>query len=123
LSDDLGVKPAMSDIVNAKLDADGTLANLNARLDVQARDLRNEQWPKMEPATFQLSAQATQNRLTAVGRLQQARIQPAELNASMPFDLPKIIRARKVPEDTPITAKARVPRTSVNFVRQFVPEV
>ena len=123
LSDDLGVKPAMSGIVNAKLDADGTLANLNARLDVQARDLRNEQWPKMEPATFQLSAQATQNRLTAVGRLQQARIQPAELNASMPFDLPKIIRARKVPEDTPITAKARVPRTSVNFVRQFVPEV
>ena len=123
LSDDLGVKPAMSGIVNAKLDADGTLANLNARLDVQARDLRNEQWPKMEPATFQLSAQATQNRLTAVGRLQQARIQPVEINASMPFDIPKIARARKVPDDTPITAKARVPRSSVNFVRQFVPEL
>jgi len=37
------------------------------------------------------------------------------------LDIPKIARARKVPDDTPITAKARVPRSSVNFVRQFVP--
>jgi len=123
LSDDLGVKPAMAGIVNARLNADGTIADLNARLDVQAINLRNDQWPKMEPATFELSAQATQNRLTASGKLQQARIQPAELNASMPFDLPKIIRARKMPDDTPISAKARIPRTSVNFVRQFVPEL
>jgi hypothetical protein len=121
--DDLGVKPAMSGIVNAKLDANGTVTDLNARLDVQARDLRSQQWPKMEPASFELSAQTAQNRLTASGKLQQPRIQPAEVNASMPFDLPKIIRARKFPDDTPITAQARVPRSSVNFVRQFVPEL
>jgi hypothetical protein len=123
LFDDLGIKPAMSGIVNARLDAQGTVADLNARLDVQMRDLRNEQWPKMEPATFELSAQAAQNRLTVLGKLQQARIQPAEINASMPFDIPKIVRARKLPDDTPIAAKARVPRTSMNFVRQFVPEL
>jgi hypothetical protein len=123
LFDDLGIKAMTSGIVNARLDAGGTIADLNARLDLQARDLRNEYWPKMEPATFELSAQATQNRLTISGKLQQARIQPVEINASMPFDIPKIARARKVPDDTPITAKARVPRTSVNFVRQFVPEL
>jgi len=123
LFDDLGIKPAMSGIMNAKLDAQGTVADLNARMDVQVRDLRNEQWPKMEPATFELSAQVAQDRLTVAGKLQQPRIQPAEINASMPFDIPKIARARKVPDDTPITAKARVPRTSVNFVRQFVPEL
>jgi len=121
--DGLGLKHAISGVVNSRLDADGTVADFNARLDVQARDLRSEQWPKMEPASFELSAQAAQNRLTASGKLQQARIQPAEINASMPFDLPKIIRARKFPDDTPITAQARVPRTSVNFVRQFVPEL
>jgi len=85
--------------------------------------LRSEQWPKMEPASFELSAQAAQNRLTASGKVRQPRIQPAEVNASMPFDLPKIIRARKFPDDTPITVQARVPRSSVNFVRQFVPEL
>jgi len=39
------------------------------------------------------------------------------------LDIPKIARARKLPDDTPITAKAHVPRTSVNFIRQFVPEL
>src|SRR5437660_11264766 len=28
-----------------------------------------------------------------------------------------------MPDETPITAKARIPRTSVNFVRQFAPEL
>jgi autotransporter translocation and assembly factor TamB len=41
----------------------------------------------------------------------------------MPFDIPKIARAGKLPDDTPISATVRVPRTSVNFVRQFVPEL
>src|SRR5437870_3135645 len=123
LFDDLGIKARTSGILNAKLDAQGTVADPIARMDMQIRDLRNELWPKMEPATFELSAQATQNRLTISGKLQQARIQPVEINASMPLDIPKIVRARKLPDDTPITAKARVPRSSVNFVRQFVPDL
>jgi len=120
---DLGIKAMTSGFLNARLDADGTVADLKARLDMQIRDLRNELWPKMEPATFELSAQAAQDRLTLFGKLQQTRLQPIEINATMPLDIPKIARARKVPDDTPITAKARVPRTSVNFIRQFVPEL
>jgi hypothetical protein len=120
---DLGIKAMTSGFVNARLDADGTIADLKARLDMQVRDLRNELWSKMEPATFELSAQAAQDRLTFSGKLQQARIQPAEITGSMPLDIPKIARARKLPDDTPITAKARVARTSVNFVRQFVPDL
>jgi len=123
LFDDLGVKAMTSGIMNARLDAQGTVSDLNARLDMQVRDLRNEYWPKMEPATFELSAQAAQNRLTITGKLQQARLQPVEVNATMPFDIPKIAGARKLPDDTPITARAHVPRTSVNFIRQFVPEL
>src|SRR5882724_2276965 len=121
--DDLGIKAMTSGIMNARVDAGGTVADLNARLDLQVRDLRNELWPKMGPATFELSAQAAQDRLTFSGKLQQARIQPAEITGSLPLDIPKIARARKLPDDTPITAKAHVPRTSVNFVRQFVPEL
>jgi autotransporter translocation and assembly factor TamB len=123
LFSDLGIKAGTSGMLNARLDADGTIGDLNARLDVQMRDLRNDRWPKMEPATFVLNAQAAHDRLTVLGKLQQARIQPLELNADVPFDIPKIARARKLPDDTPITAKARLPRSSVNFVRQFVPEL
>jgi hypothetical protein len=63
------------------------------------------------------------HRLAISGKLQQKRIQPLELSASLPFDIPKIVRARKLPDETPITAKARLPRSSVNFLRQFVPAV
>jgi hypothetical protein len=123
LAHDLGIQSTISGIVNARLDGDGTIADLKTRLDVQVRDLRNEQWKNMEPATFELSAQTAQNRLTASGKLQQPRIQPLEINASMPFDVPKIVQARGFADDTPITAKARLPRSSANFVRQFVPEL
>ena len=123
LAHDLGMPPGISGVVNAKLDGDGTIGDLKTRLDVQVRDLRNELWPKMEPATFELSAQTAQNRLTASGKLQQPRIQPLEITASMPFDVPKIVKARGFPDDTPIIAKARLPRSSVNFVRQFVPDL
>ena len=123
LAQDLGIQSTISGVVNARLDGDGTIADLKTRLDVQVRDLRDEQWQKMEPATFELSAQTAQNRLTASGKLQQPRIQPLEINASMPFDVAKIIQSRGFPDDTPITAKARLPRSSVNFVRQFVPDL
>ena len=123
LFDDLGLNAKTSGIVNAKLDADGTIADLNARLDLQIQDLRNEYWPKMEPATFSLNARAVHDRLAVSGKLEQARLQPVEISASMPLDIPKIVAARKFPDNTPITAKAHIPRTSVNFVRQFVPEL
>jgi len=123
LFDELGIKAMPSGFMNARLDAGGTIGDLNARLDMQVRDIRTEYWTKMEPATFELTAQATQDRLTFSGKLQQARIQPGEITGSMPLDIPKIARARKVPDDTPITAKARIPRSSVNFVRQFVPDL
>ena len=123
LFDDLGLNAKTSGVVNAKLDADGTIADLKARLDLQVQDLRSEYWPKMEPATFSVQAQAVDHRLTISGQLQQARLQPIEMNANMPLDIPKIVRARRLPDDTPITARAHVPRTSINFVRQFVPEL
>ena len=123
LAQDLGIKSTISGIVNARLDASGTVADLNGQLAMQMRDLRNEQWSKMEPASFDLTAQVAHDRLTASGKLQQPRIQPLEITASMPFDVPKIVQARGFPDDTPITAKARLPRSSVNFVRQFVPDL
>ena len=123
VAQDVGIKSTISGVLNARLDGDGTIADLKMRLDMQVRDLRNELWPKMEPATFDLTVQTAQNRLTASGKLQQPRIQPLEITASMPFDVPKIIQARGFADDTPITARARLPRSSVNFVRQFVPDL
>jgi hypothetical protein len=123
LFEEIGMKPAASGTVTVKFDAQGTLGDLNARLNLQMRDLRSEKLPKLEPASLDVSAQSQHNQLTIAGKLQQAKIQPVELNANLPFDVQKIVRARTLPDDTPLTAKVRLPRSSVNFIRQFVPAV
>jgi hypothetical protein len=123
LFQDVGLKPAASGLLNVKLNASGTLADLNARLDVQMRNLRSEDYPKIEPASFDLSAQAQGNELKISGKLQQMKIQPLDLTANLPFDVPKIVHEGKLADETPVTGKARLPRTSVNFMRQFIPGV
>ena len=123
LFQDVGATPAASGLVSVKLDAKGTLADLDARLDVQMRDLRSELVPKLEPASFDLSAQVQKNQLNIAGKLQQTKIQPLELTAALPFNAAKIMRAGKLADDTPVTAKVRLPRSSVNFIRQFAPDV
>src|SRR5207302_6150786 len=94
LFQDIGLKPAASGTLNVKFNASGTLADLNARLDLQMRNLKSENLPKFEPASFDLSAQVQGKRLTVLGKLQQAKIQPLELSASLPFDVPKIAQER-----------------------------
>lgn len=123
LFEDFGAKPPASGVLNVKLDAKGTVADLKARLDLQIRELRSVDAPKLEPATFDLTAQVEHDQLAMTGKLQQARIQPMELSGNMPFDIPKIVRARKIPDDTPLAGKLRLPRSSVNFVRQFIPDI
>jgi autotransporter translocation and assembly factor TamB len=123
LFQDIGLKPAASGLLNVKLDAHGTLADLDARLDVQMRDLRSLNLPKFEPASVDLRAEAKGKQLNISGKLQQAKIQPLELTANLPFDVPKIANAKKLADETPVMARLRLPRSSVNFVRQFIPGV
>src|SRR5437588_3850382 len=123
LFQDVGLKPASSGLLNVKLNASGTLADLNARLDVQMRNLRAENLPKFEPASFDLTVQAQGKQLAMSGKLQQTKIQPLELTANFPFDVPKIMHEKKMADETPVTAKMRLARSSVNFMRQFIPGV
>jgi hypothetical protein len=123
LFEDVGGKPVASGVLNVKMDAQGTLAKLDARLDVQARDLRSARIPNLEPANFELTAQTKDGQLVINGKVQQPKIQPLELVANLPFDAARALREQKLPDDTPVTAKVRLPRSSVNFIRQFAPQV
>lgn len=120
--DDFGQKPLASGFVSVKADVRGTMDNLQGRIDVQARELRNEM-AKVEPATFDMSATLQDNRVAVAGKLQQAKVQPVSISADMPFDVAKIVREKKLDENTPLSAKVQLPRSSVNFVRQFVPAI
>ena len=123
LFEDLGMKPRATGLFNVKLDAQGTLARLGGRLDVQMSDLHSSDYPKLEPATFDLVAELQNNQLAFNGKLQQSKIQPVQITANVPFDVSKIIAERKFDEETPLNAKVQLPRSSVNFLRQFLPAI
>jgi TamB, inner membrane protein subunit of TAM complex len=123
LFDDLGMEPAASGFLSIKLQAGGTLANLQAHLDVEGRDLRNPKLTNFDPATFRLSADAAANKINVTGELKQPKIQPISIVATMPFDAGKILSTRSFEENTPVQVTVRMPRSPVNFLRQFIPAV
>src|SRR5947207_1820140 len=120
---DLGAPPLGTGLINVKLDANGTLAQVAGRLDVQMRDLHSAEYPKLEPATFDLVAELQNNQLAFNGRLQQTKIQPVLITGNIPFDIPKMIEEKRFNVETPLTAKVQMPRSSVNFLRQFLPGI
>lgn len=120
---DLGAPPLGSGLLNVKIDAQGTLAQVAGRLDVQMRDLRSAQYPKLEPAAFDLVAELQNNQLVFNGRLQQAKVQPVQLSGNIPFDISRIIEQKRLDEETPLNARVQMPRSSVNFLRQFLPGI
>ena len=121
--DDLGLPAAASGFINVKMQADGTLADLRARLDLDARDLRNPKLSNVDPATLRVSAEAEQKKINFVGQLKQPKIQAVDIKGSVPFDAGKVLSTRSFDENTPLEAKVRLPRSSVNFLRQFIPAV
>ncbi len=121
LFEDIGAKPVAGGLINVKLDAQGTLQNLAARLDVQATNLQSDKVKNFEPGKLTLTAETKQNQLNVTGRFEQAKIQPVTLAAQMPLEPAKVLRSGRVGDDTPVQAKIQMPRSSVNFVRQFVP--
>ncbi len=123
LFENFGAKAPVSGSANVKLNAQGTLADVRAQLDLQMRDLRVENFPDFEPASFDLGVHVENRQLVVAGKLQQAKIQPLEIQANMPFEMGRVLEDGKLDDATPITAKVRLPRSSVNFLRQFVPTV
>jgi hypothetical protein len=123
LFDDFGVEPAASGFLSIKLQAGGTLEDLQAHADIEGRDLRNPKLTNLDPATFRLSADAAGKKINVTGELKQPRIQPVSITATMPFDAGKILSTRSFDENTPLQATVRLPRSPVNFMRQFIPAV
>jgi autotransporter translocation and assembly factor TamB len=120
---DLGAPPLGTGLLNVKLDANGTLAQVVGRLDVQMRDLHSAGYPQLEPATFDLVAELQNNQLAFNGRLQQTKIQPALITGNIPFEISKMIEEKRFDEETPLTARVQMPRSPVNFLRQFLPGI
>ncbi len=121
LFENFGAKAPVSGQLTLKLDAQGPLEELQANLDLQLKSLRSDAVKQLEPATVNLAFRLQANELKLTGNVQQPRIQPIQITANLPFNVDKLIETKKLDEQTPLNAQIRMPRSSVNFVRQFVP--
>ena len=118
---DLGAEPPVGGQLSVKLDAQGPLDQLVASLDLQLQSLRVDAVKQLEPATINVGMRLQNNELRVDGKVQQPRIQPVQIEAHLPLNVSKLIADKRLDEQTPISAKIQMPRSSVNFVRQFVP--
>ena len=121
--EDVGAKAPVSGELSMNFEGRGTLAKPDIQLNLQLNDVRSRDLAKLEPASIELNAEAKEGQLTVSGKLQQAKIEPMELKANLPLPLAQILRERAFPDDLPVTASLRLPRSSVNFIRQFVPGI
>ncbi|MGI8889598.1 MAG: translocation/assembly module TamB domain-containing protein [Chthoniobacterales bacterium] len=118
---DLNMEPPASGKLSVKLDAQGPLDQLAANLDLQLQSLQADAVKQLEPASINVAMHLQNNELRVNGKVQQPKIQPVQIDANLPLNLSKLIAEKKLDEQTPINAKITMPRSSVNFVRQFVP--
>jgi autotransporter translocation and assembly factor TamB len=118
---DLGAEPPAAGQLSVKLDAQGPLDQLVASLDLQLQSLRADAVKQLEPATVNVGMRLQNNELRIDGKVQQPRIQPVQIEARLPLNISRLLAEKKLDERTPISAKIQMPRSSVNFVRQFVP--
>jgi autotransporter translocation and assembly factor TamB len=121
LFQDLGKEPPVAGQLSVKLNAQGPLDQLVANLDLQLLSLRSDAVKQLEPATINFGVRLQNNELKVAGKAQQPRIQPVQIDAQLPLNLSKLIAEKKLDEQTPVNARIQMPRSSINFVRQFMP--
>ncbi|MEO8045411.1 MAG: translocation/assembly module TamB domain-containing protein, partial [Spartobacteria bacterium] len=118
---DLGKEPPVAGQLSVKLDAEGPLDQLGASLDLKLQSLRADAAKQLKPTDIDLALRLQNNRLNVQGQVRQPLLQPVELSAQLPLNISEVIAQKKLDQQTPLNAKVRMPRSSINFVRQFAP--
>ncbi|MBA3832014.1 MAG: translocation/assembly module TamB domain-containing protein [Chthoniobacterales bacterium] len=118
---DLGAKAPVAGKLSVKLDAKGALEQLQGSLDLQLQNLKADAAAQLEPAKVNVAMRLQNNELKVDGKIEQAKIQPIQITARLPLNVSQVIANKKLDEQTLVQAKVVMPRSSVNFIREFVP--
>ena len=116
-----GAEPPASGQLTFKLEARGPLEQLQANLDWQLQNIEVAAVKQLDPTKIDLAMRLQNNQLKIAGKIQQPKIQPVQIDVRMPLNISEVIAKRKLDERTPITARVVMPRSPVNFIREFVP--
>ncbi len=118
---DLGMEPPVAGQLSLNLDAQGALDQLQASLDLQLQNVKADAAAQLKPTDVNFALRLQNNQLKVDGKIQQPLIQPITITAQLPLNVSEVLAKKKVDEQTPVSAKVEMPRSSINFVREFVP--
>lgn len=121
LFENLGAKPPVSGQLTVKLEATGPIEQLQANLDLQLQNIEAAAVKQLDPTKVDVALRLQNNELTVAGKIQQPKIQPVQIDARLPFNVTEVIAKKKIDEQTRVTARVQMPRSSINFLREFVP--
>jgi len=133
VSKDLSIEPLLKPpaggdapakgVFTTTVTADGSLDKPVANIHVEGRDLQAKAAAKLAPATLDLTLGLKDDQLTLNGTLRQPKINPLQVNGSVPLPVKKLIKEKKIDENSPVQLSVKLPRSSVGFISDLVPAI
>ena len=103
----------------------GTLKSIEGSLNATATGIKPVRagGPKTAPAEVRLTALVKQGKLTLNGTALQRPLQPLTINAGLPLDLPALLEDPQTAAALPLSARVRLPASSLAFLPSWIPEL
>ncbi|HEY0792211.1 MAG TPA: translocation/assembly module TamB domain-containing protein [Chthoniobacterales bacterium] len=114
-------KPQVTGEVAFQVQASKTLRDPLMQVQVSVRDVRSPAVSALSAASSDLAIRLADKVFTLSGKVQQADIQPLELQGKVPVDVGQIVETGRLPDDTPLQASLKWPSTNLAFIQKVVP--
>lgn len=115
--------PPVIGTVNLSVNAEGTLNELLADVNLRANRLQSTAAANFDPADVVFDARLRDDRLTLDGTVRQRLIQPLRITGSLPLDAAKIRESQAIDPNTPLSVDVNLPRSSLAFLSTLVPTI
>jgi hypothetical protein len=118
-----GIEKTAAGTVTASLRAEGPVLRPEVDFVAEARGVKSLAMPEIEPAEVEMKAMYRPGRAEVDARIRQALIEPMVLRAELPLDLEKLVETRKLDPELPLTARVRLPESSLAPLPKLLPAV
>lgn len=110
--------------LDAQVKVKGRLDTLDADIQARLADLKVPNAPKaFQPAIVDFSAKLDAGRLGAKVILAQRPLNDLTLEAALPIDVPTLLKQPETLMKTPLQLSASLPESSLDFLREYAPEM
>ena len=123
LASSFGISVPVSGTASFDLNASGTLSKPDVKLAIEARSLKSTKVAAAAPADVDVNLLLADAHLTLAAIARQRDIQPLTVNATLPFELEKVLAQPALAQELPVQMNLKLPASSLGIVPRFAPAV